>query len=120
MDPSPESETNAETSSTGLAPNIAALLCYVFGFITGIVFLVMENESRFVRFHAMQSTLTFLGLFIATIVSGFLPLIGSLLNALLSLTTLVVWVILMWKAFQGELYKLPWVGDLAEEQVNKA
>ena len=52
-----------ERSSTGLDENVAGFLCYLFGFVTGIVFLVVEKESRFVKFHAMQSTITFLGLF---------------------------------------------------------
>jgi len=57
-------------SSTGLDENVAGFLCYLFGFVTGIVFLVVEKESRFVKFHAKQSTITFLGLFVITLLIG--------------------------------------------------
>jgi uncharacterized membrane protein len=70
-----------ERSSTGLDENVAGFLCYLFGFITGIVFLVVEKESRFVKFHAMQSTITFLGLFIISMIIGWIPI--NLLRRLL-------------------------------------
>jgi len=65
-------------SSTGLDENVAGLLCYFLGFITGIVFLVVEKKSRFVKFHAMQSTITFLSLFVISVVLGWIPIIGLL------------------------------------------
>ena len=65
-----------QTSSTGLDENVAGFLCYLFGFITGIVFLAVEKKSRFVKFHAMQSTITFLSLFVITIIIGWIPIIG--------------------------------------------
>ena len=67
-----------ERSSTGLDENVAGFLCYLFGFVTGIVFLVVEKESRFVKFHAMQSTITFLGLFVISFIIGWIPIIGLL------------------------------------------
>jgi len=65
-------------SSTGLDENVAGLLCYLLGFITGILFLVVEKKSRFVKFHAMQSTITFLSLFVISVVLGWIPIIGLL------------------------------------------
>src|SRR5512141_1788646 len=65
-----------EKSSTGLDENVAGFFCYLLGFITGIVFLVVEKRSSFVRFHAMQSTITFLGLFVVSMVIGVFPLFG--------------------------------------------
>jgi uncharacterized membrane protein len=59
-------------SSTGLDENVAGFLCYLFGFITGIVFLVVEKKSNFVKFHAMQSTITFLSLFIISMIIGWI------------------------------------------------
>ena len=50
-----------DKSSTGLDPNLAAALAYLLGFLTGILFLVIEKDSKFVRFHALQSTMVFLG-----------------------------------------------------------
>lgn len=107
-----------EKTSTGLKPNFAGLLCYVLGWITGLVFLLVEKESQFVRFHAMQSVVTFGALTIASIVLGFIPLIGWVVDSLLPFLGLALWIILMVKAYQGEQYKLPWAGDFAEEQLS--
>ncbi|MFP4475824.1 MAG: DUF4870 domain-containing protein [Desulfatibacillaceae bacterium] len=102
----------------GIDENIEALLCYVLGWLTGIVFLLLEKENLFVRFHAMQSLVVFLGLFVLSLVVGWIPVIG-LLSTVIFLAGVVLWVLLMFKAFQGEMYKLPWVGDFAESQVFK-
>jgi uncharacterized membrane protein len=93
------------------------MLCYLLGFVTGVIFLLVEKESRFVRFHAMQSTLVFGGLFVVTVILGALPILGWLLQALLVPCSLVLWVLLMIKALQGEMFRLPWVGAWAERQL---
>jgi uncharacterized membrane protein len=85
-----------ERSSTGLDENVAGFLCYLFGFVTGIVFLVVEKESRFVKFHAMQSTITFLGLFIISMIIGWIPIIGLLVYPIWILS-LILWLILIGK-----------------------
>jgi uncharacterized membrane protein len=103
----------------GIDQNLEALLCYVLGWITGIVFLFLEKENEYVRFHAMQSLVTFLTLFIITIVIGWIPILGWLISFLISIVGLILWLILMVKAYQGELYKLPYAGDFAEEQLEK-
>lgn len=103
-----------EKSTTGLDANLAALVCYVLGFVTGIVMLVIEKDSKFVRFHAMQSVMTFLGLFAINIVLGFIPILGWLISLLLLPVTVILWLVLMFKAYQGEKFKLPIVGDMAE------
>jgi uncharacterized membrane protein len=105
-------------SSTGLEENVAGFLCYLFGFITGIVFLVVEKESRFVKFHAMQSTITFLSLFVISLVLGFIPIIGLLVYPIWILS-LILWLLLMIKALRGERYVLPIVGKMAEEKVSQ-
>ncbi len=99
-------------SSTGLDENVAAFFCYLLGFITGIVFLVVEKESRFVKFHAKQSTITFLGLLVVMIVFGWIPV----LSGLIFVFSLILWLFLMVKALRGEKYMLPVVGKLAEEK----
>jgi uncharacterized membrane protein len=104
-----------EKSSTGLDENVAAFLCYLFGFITGIVFLVVEKKSRFVKFHAMQSTITFLGLFVISFVISWIPIINLLVYPIW-LLSLILWLILMIKALKGERYLLPFVGKMAEEK----
>jgi uncharacterized membrane protein len=103
----------------GIDQNLEALLCYVLGWITGIVFLFLEKENEYVRFHAMQSLVTFLALFIITIVIGWIPILGWLISFLISILGLVLWLILMVKAYQGEIYKLPYAGDFAEEQLSR-
>jgi len=105
-------------SSTGLDENVAGLLCYLFGFITGIIFLVVEKESKFVKFHAMQSTITFLSLFVISTILGFIPIIGLLVYPLWILS-LILWLLLMIKALRGERYALPIVGKMAEEKAGQ-
>lgn len=93
------------------------------GLLSGILFLVIEKDSQFVRFHALQSTMVFLTIFVATVLTSTLwaiPLIGwlisTLLNMLLVSLTLILWLFLMFKAYSGERFKLPILGDLAEQQ----
>jgi uncharacterized membrane protein len=104
-------------TSTGLEQNIAGLLCYVLVWVTGLIFIIIERENKFVRFHAMQSIVVFGVLTIARIVLGWIPLIGWVLGILISILAFVLWVILMIKAFQGEKFKLPWAGNFAEKQI---
>jgi len=102
-------------SSTGLEENVAALLSYVVGWITGLVFFLIEKDSKFVKFHAMQSIITFGGLMIVSIILGIIPVIGWVVSWLLNILMIVLWIILMIKAYQGEKFKLPTIGDLAEK-----
>lgn len=104
-------------SSTGLDPKLAGLLCYLVGWITGVIFLVIEKSDDSVRFHAYQSVATFGGLFVLSIVAHWVPVVGPLVQMLLGPVTLILWIVLMVKAWQGERFKLPVVGDWAEEQL---
>jgi len=112
-------ESPQEASSTGLDPNLAGLLCYLLGLITGIVFLIIEKESRFVRFHAYQSLAVFGALFVLSLIAGFIPVIGTLVSILLAPVGLILWILLMVKAYQGERFKIPVAGDWAEDQSGK-
>lgn len=103
-------------TSLGLDENIEGLLCYVLGWITGVVFLLLEKDSEFVRFHAMQSIILFLGLGVLSFILGY---VSSILAMLVGLVELVVWIVAMYKAYKGEMYKFPVVGDIAEEQAKK-
>jgi len=113
----------------GLEQNLAAALSYVFIFFTGIAVLVLERENKFVRFHALQSALWFLVLFVVYWVLSFIGriwLIGWILGfiispitAVLSVVAIVSWVVLIYKAHQGETFKLPIIGDVAWARVNK-
>lgn len=112
-----ETTPNTEKSSTGLEANLAGALSYVLGPLTGVLFLVLEKESKFVRYHAMQSTITFVALFVVSLVLGMIPILGWLLLLPFQLAVLILWIFLMYKAFNREKFKLPVVGDLAEKQV---
>lgn len=121
-------------SSTGLDENIAALLSYVLGWIGGLVFFLIEKNSRFVRFHAMQSLLLSGGLFIVMIVLWFVMvilglmvsyvsgLLGTLVYLVWLLLTIVLfiggligWVMCLIKAYNKEFFKLPVIGIYAEK-----
>ena len=105
---------------SGLSENLAALLSYVFGWVTGLIFLLLDKRP-YVRFHAAQSIVVFLGLHILRAVLaatfGMAWSFGGLGNwgvYFLSLVSLVLWVVLMVKAVQGVRFKLPLAGDIAE------
>lgn len=110
----------AEKSSTGLDANVAAALTYIP--IVAIVFLVIEKGSRLVKFHAVQS----LGLLVAWMATwfilgiiGMIPVLGwatLLLWPLVAIGMFVVWLIALLKAFKGEWWKLPVIGNIAEQQ----
>jgi uncharacterized membrane protein len=105
-------------SSSGLDVNLAAALCYALGWVTGVVFLLVEKDSKFVRFHAMQSTITFGLVTMAYVVLNVIPILGFIVSfVVLVPLSIALWLVLIFKAFQGERFKLPWVGDLAEQKI---
>ena len=114
-----------EKTSTGLEANVAGLLCYVLGWISGLVFILIEKENKFVRFHAMQSIVTFGAITVVSIalsILGVIPIIGvvfDIINVIIGVLAFVLWIILMVKAAQGTMYKLPWAGNFAEKQVGE-
>jgi uncharacterized membrane protein len=109
-------ETGKNTTS-GFDENVAAALAYGLGWITGIIFLVTEPANKFVRFHAMQSTIVFLALSVLTFVLQVIPFLGMLIAVFFVIPlSAVLWLVLMFKAYQGERFKLPVVGDMAEQR----
>lgn len=104
-----------EKISIGLAENIAGLLCYVLGWISGLVFLLLEQENKFVRFHAIQSIIVFVIIMIIGLILSSIPFVGTILAWIVSMVGIVFWIVLMIKAYQGNKYKLPWAGNLAEK-----
>ena len=100
-------------TSTGVQANVAALLCYLVGFITGIIFIVIEKENKFVRFHAMKSIVVFGFLFVLGFILPFIPILGLILLPFLWIVNVVLWIILMVKAYQGEKFKVPVAGDIS-------
>ncbi len=111
-----------DKTSTGLTENVAGLLCYVLGWISGLVFLLIEPENKFVRFHAIQSIVTFGSITVVSIglsIIGLIPYLGvvfDIANWIICALAFVLWIVLMVKAVQGTKYKLPWAGDIAEKR----
>lgn len=117
-------------ASTGMTNNVAGALCYIAGFITGIIFLVMEpySKNRFVRFHAFQSiffsivcivfSMVWSWIFVSLLFTpgmGFWGLLG-LVWLVIRLAMFAAWIFLMYKAYNNEEFKLPIIGDLAAKQ----
>jgi len=123
----PPSGTQSPLGPTtmGMEPNVEAGLSYVLGWVTGLVFFLMEKQNRFVRFHAMQSILFFGGLTVINIVLNIIGSIGILwfltlpLGGIVGLIGLVGWIVLMINGFQGKYFKLPIIGDYAEKYANQ-
>ena len=120
---------SAGPQAGGLTDNMAAALCYVLGLITGILFLVLApyNQNRLIRFHAFQSIFVNLAYVAAMIVLAVLtgvlrliPFLGVMLTValypIIALCFFVLWLLLMYKAYNGERWVLPVVGPLAEKQ----
>ena len=109
---------HTERTSTGLEANVAAALSYLVGFVTGIIFLLVEKENKFVRFHAMQSTLLFLGIVAIDILLQLVPILGALVVIFIVIPlSAILWLLLMFKAYQGEEFKLPLVGQMAADRI---
>ena len=98
-----------------LEENVEGALCYILFFVTGIIFYVLEKDNKFVKFHAMQAILVFLPAWIIVILLGWIPILGWIIAGLIALLTVILWLILMLKAYNGEKFKLPIVGDIAEK-----
>jgi uncharacterized membrane protein len=107
-------------TSTGLSPNVAGLLCYVAGWITGIIFFVLEQKNKFVRFHAAQSIVVFGIITVAGVILGLIPVVGVAFSSIIGIIGFIVWIIMIVKASNGEWYKLPWAGDVAEKMVTSS
>jgi uncharacterized membrane protein len=123
--------TTSERSSTGLDGNIAAALSYFFGLLSGALFFAIETDSRFVKFHAMQAMLAsvsaiviYIAYTVVWMVLWRIPFLGWIAGifgflgwALIALGFLGIWLYCMFRAFQGERFKLPYIGEMAEKQV---
>jgi uncharacterized membrane protein len=115
----------ATASTGGMTDNVAGMLAYVT-IIPAIVFLVIEpyNKNRFVRFHSFQNlffAVAWIVLWIALSIVAHIPILGwltILIWPLIGLGGLILWIILLLKANQGQMWKLPVIGDMAEKQAN--
>jgi uncharacterized membrane protein len=127
-------QVTVSKSSTGLDENIASLLSYIMTWVSGLVFFLIEKDSRLVRFHAMQAillggvvTVVGIGLWVISLIlviiigqiSGILSTLVSLVTGLLALVffvaVVIAWIMCLIKAYQGQYYKLPLIGAYAEK-----
>ncbi len=112
-----EKRGTSQDTSVNLEPNVAGLLCYVGAWITGIIFFILEQKNNWIRFHAAQSIVVFGTLFVAGMVLGWIPFAGQVFSSIIGIIGFILWIILMVKAYNGERYKMPWAGDIAERMV---
>ncbi len=101
-------------ATINLSPNITGVLCYLGIWVTGIIFFILEQRNRWIRFHAAQSIVVFGGLGIALAILHWIPFFGIFFTVVIWIVGIILWVLLMSKAYNGERYKLPVAGDIAE------
>jgi uncharacterized membrane protein len=119
--------TPTASTQSGLSENVAGLLCYLLGWITGLIFYFIDKRP-FVRFHAAQSIVVFGGLTVIRVVLAMLFVssgvggisMGFGLLTLVSILGFVLWVLLMVKAYQGEKFRIPLAADLADQMFGKS
>jgi len=119
----------SQSAQPGLAQNVAGLLCYALGWVTGIIFFLIDKRPS-VRFHAAQSMVVFGGLHVINMIvrisfgfgTGFMMMGGWggfglawMLYSLISVVSLILWILLMVKAYQGEKFHVPVAGDIAQK-----
>lgn len=107
------------TTSTKENQQLMAAASYLLFWFTGLIMLLIEKENTFVRFHAMQSVILFGGIHLSFLPLALIPILGPLVGMALVALSFFLWIMCMWKAFQGETYKVPFVGDLAKQQLAK-
>lgn len=117
--------TGGSSGGSGLAPNIASMLCYLCTFVTGIVFLIIEKDNKDVKFHAWQAIFlggAYFASWIVFMVLAFIPYVGivsGILSIVVYIGLFVIWLISMIKAYQGQRWLIPVIGPMAEQQANK-
>ena len=104
-------------TGTGLGKNTSAALSYVLGPVTGVIFLIIEKDE-FVRFHAMQSIIFGVVAFVLNMILGF-TIILALVLPILWIVEFILWLVLIYKAWQGEEWELPVIGKFARQMLNK-
>lgn len=107
-----------DKTSTGIKENIASLLCYLGLWVTGIIFLLLEPKNKTIRFHAFQSIIVFGAITILWVVFSFAWILWWL-YWIIEVLAFILWIILMVRAYQGQKWKAPIAGDLAETWANR-
>jgi uncharacterized membrane protein len=121
------SQPGGQKTGMGLEPNLAAALSYLCGWLTGLIFFLVEKDNNYVKFHAMQSIIVFGSLTVISIactILSFVPAVGWILGLIGKIGVMcigfIAWILLMLKAYQGERFHFPVAGDIAEKQLKNA
>ncbi len=125
----PPAPQPAPASASGITDNVASALCYLLGFITGIIFLAIApyNQNKTVRFHAFQSIFLSVALIAVSMglailsmilfaISFWLGTLFGLIQMVFGLGVFILWLYMMWKSYQGQKVLLPVIGELAQKQ----
>ncbi|NOY67688.1 MAG: DUF4870 domain-containing protein [Gammaproteobacteria bacterium] len=105
-------------TALGLDKNTTACLSYVLGWISGLIIILIEKDDDFVRFHAMQSIITFGSISIAFILFGsIMPFF--IIISLLNLASIALWILLLIKSYQGQKFMLPVIGEISDQWAKK-
>ncbi len=118
-----------ELTSMGMRARTAGWLSYLFGWVTGLIFFLLEKQNRFVRFHAMQSILFFGGISILEGIIRYFEWLSSytffhvygvgVFSSIVGLVSFIFWIVLMVRASKGMYYKLPVIGDFADKLIDQ-
>ena len=99
--------------------NLLGALCYLLGWVTGaILWFSVPKTNKFIHFHAMQSIIFSVVLMVIFLVLSWVPVIGWIISGIVGLLAFLLWIVLMVKAYQGQMYKLPVIGDPADKWSN--
>jgi len=105
-------------TSIGLDENLTGALAYVLGWITGVALLLIERDNQFVRFHALQSSIVFGALCLLWFVGLSIPLLGWILSfIIIPPVSALIWLWMLYQAYNGNRFKLPIAGDIAEQRL---
>jgi uncharacterized membrane protein len=104
---------------TKFQKNFSGALCYLLGWFTGLIFLFVEPNNKYIRFHAMQSIIVSVVVMVIFFVLSWLPITTWVISGVFGLLAFILWIVLMVKAYQGQMFKLPIAGDLADKWSNK-
>lgn len=106
-----------DKTASGLDQNVAGALTYALGWITGVAFLLTEPSNKFVRFHALQSAIVFGGLSLAWLIAMSVPILGWLIAfVVIPPLSAGLWLLLMFKAYQGTRFRIPFAGEIADQR----
>ncbi|MEA3506784.1 MAG: hypothetical protein U9R36_04775 [Elusimicrobiota bacterium] len=107
---------SSSKNKLGLNDNIEVGFCYLLRWLSGIILYFVEKENKKIQFHAAQSAIFFLGLFIISFIIGFIPVI-NMLSMLIRLFGFIAWIFLMIQGFTGKDYHIPVIAGFVEDKL---